>query len=227
MLSVGHAMNRVNPHTGMSEFWFDDWRNRMSDFFAGSDEDNNDLQTRTEGAAARGAYTGIKSDITRGIYDDEVSKLHPFANEERARLKAEFRQQTPPEVNAFIKDKPLNARHGSVGRANVTNPVATENARTLGRMGRGAGVLGVGLAAADIATAENPYRAAVANAGALGGGIVGGTGGALMGAATGPGAVAASPILAATGSLAGGQIGYRGGESLYDFLDGQYKRWTK
>ena len=80
-------MNRINPNTGMPEFWFDDWKNRISSFFGGED-----AQAATEGAAARGAFTGIKSDITRGIYDDQVSNLDPFANAERARLKADFRQ---------------------------------------------------------------------------------------------------------------------------------------
>jgi hypothetical protein len=182
MLSIGNPMNRINPETGMPEFGFGDW---LSGLFGG--DENNDAQAIAEGAAARTAHTGIKSDLTRGVYEEHVSQLDPYDNAGREHLKTEFRQQTPPEVRAFIKDKPLGPGEGSIGRANVTNPMATEAARSLGRIGRGAGLLGTGLAAADIATSDNPYRAAVANAGSLGGGILGGAGGAMAGGLlTGP-----------------------------------------
>lgn len=131
-------------------------------------------------------------------------------------------------MNVFIKDKPLDAREGSIGRANVTNPAATEAARTLGRIGRSAGVLGTGLAIADIATSDNPYRAAFANLGALGGGVLGGAAGAAGGALlTGPGAVIAAPAGAIGLSAIGGDIGYHGAERLYDYADEQLRRWRR
>jgi len=224
MLSVGNAMNRINPNTGASEFWFDDWKDKISNFLG----DREGAQAATEGAAARAAHSGISNDLLRGRYDEQVVKLDPFANAEREGLKAEFRQQMPPELRVFVKDKPLNARDGSIGRANVTNPVATEQARILGRMGRGAGVLGAGLAIADVATSDNPARAAFANVGGLGGGILGGAmGGALGALTTGAAAVVAAPTVALTGSAIGGNVGYRGAERLYDFADEQLRRWSK
>lgn len=67
----------------------------------------------------------------------------------------------------------------------------------------------------DIAHADNPARATVANAGAIVGGWLGGAGGALI--------PVVSPATAIIGSLAGGDVGYRLGGGLYDiFADPHY-----
>lgn len=223
MLSVGSAMNRINPNTGAPEFWFEGMRDRISNFF--ENDDVNDGQAITEGIAARGAYDDIKKDLIRGEYDERVRQLGPFDNAQRAQYKPYFREQMPPEMGVFVEKKPTGPREGSFGQANVPNPKATEAARMLGRAGRGLGVVGAGLAAADIATAEDPYRAAFANLGALGGGVLGGFAGGAAGALTGPGAVVAAPAGALAVSALGGDLGYRGGEKLYDFGYDQYRRW--
>jgi hypothetical protein len=225
MLAIGNALNRINPETGAPEFWFEGLGDRISSFFRNDDVD--DTQAATEGAAVRGAYDGIKNDLIRGEYDEKVRQLGPSDSAERAQYKADFRKNMPPEMKVFVDEKPLDARPGSIGRANVTNPSATAAARALGRAGRGLGVVGAGLAAADIATSNNPMRAAFANAGALGGGLLGGFLGGTVGAATGPGAIVAAPAGALTGSAIGGDLGYRGGEKLYDLGYDQYKRWQR
>ncbi|QEH78992.1 hypothetical protein EIK56_12840 [Sphingomonas sp. C8-2] len=101
---------------------------------------------------------------------------------------------------------------------NVTNPKVNKAARIMGRVGRGAGLAGTGFAAADIATAENPWRAGVANVGAVIGGVAGGAGGALAGGFTGLGAPVVIPVLGVAGAIGGGEVGYEIGEELYDFL---------
>ncbi len=149
----------------------------------------------------------------RKAYVDEVSKLKPFDYDRRSYLKLKYRKPTPNEFLGPIKEyrEGTGRRKGSVGRAHVTNPTVNKLASAGGHLGRGLGVLGVGLAAKDIYEAENRRRAALANAFSTGGAIVGGLGGAAIG----------GPIAIGTGiagSLAGGHYGYDLGEYLHDTL---------
>ena len=161
-----------------------------------------------------------KNARAREKYVADVAKLDPFDNSGRSALKEHWRRPMPPETRVFVKAfRPgTGPQEGSSGRANITNPKVNQAVRTAGRLGRGLGVAGAALAAGDIATADDPWRAAVANAGAKVGGVLGGAGGASLGTLTGPGAVAASPILGAAGAVGGGNMGYEAGEELYDFF---------
>jgi hypothetical protein len=216
MLSVGNAMNRINPNTGTPEFGVMDW---ISGLFG--QDDAQDRTAAGQGLAARAASTGITSGNIRRDYIDKVQALDPYDNDGRAALKAQERAISPPEVrdplNKFYPD--LGPKPGSVGRANVPNPGANAMGRAAGILGRGLVGVNAAVAAADIATSNNPARAAVANAGSFGGGLLGGAVGAGLGGMTGPAAFVAAPAGAITGSALGGAYGYKAGEHAYDYID--------
>lgn len=178
------------------------------------------------GLASRANRVGIESAKVRARYNPQVRSLGPYDNARRAALKERLRTQSPSEVrgplNALFPDK--GPRPGSSGRANVPNEAVNQQARTFGKIGRGMGALGVGLAGMDILQADNKMRATVANIGAGLGGIAGGAGGAAIGAATGPAAVVAAPAGGVAGAMAGGHWGYEAGEKAYDYLDDLLRR---
>ena len=168
------------------------------------------------GITARAAGAAVRNEQIRSGYNGAVSALDPSDNAARETLKAVWRKRMPAEMRSAIKKaRPdLGPRQGSVGRANATNPRATNAARNLGRVGRGVGAVGAGLAAADIAASDNKPRAGVANVGATGGGWAGGLAGAEAGATIYPpwGALFGGLL----GALAGGNIGYEAGQGAYD-----------
>jgi RHS repeat-associated protein len=174
------------------------------------------------GASSRAAAVGVGSDRARRGYEQRVRGLGPGDSAGRAAAKAQARAATPREVRAVIvaKRPGLGAQPGSGGRANVSNAGVNQTARTLGVIGKGAGVIAVGVAAADIATSNNPTRATVANVTAGIGGILGGAGGATLGALGGPAAPVTVPAGGVAGSIAGGNAGYRLGEKIYDWFSG-------
>jgi hypothetical protein len=233
MLSVGNAMNRINPNTGAPEFGIMDW---ISGLFGDTssqpsqqDSDNSLTQGAVDGVIARAATTGINSANARADYIDQTRSLNPqdpLDNARRSEIKAQVRDATPPEVRAIIqKLRPdLGPREGSVGRANVTNPMADQIGRGLGVAGKGLLGANLALSAADIVTSDNPTRTAVANAGAFGGGLLGGVGGAAVGGLMGPAAFATVPAGAVVGSGLGGAAGYKIGEGAYDYI---HNLWNK
>lgn len=205
-LRIGSPLNRINPETGKAEF------------YDASLDEKDIAQGGAEGMLARDALVGIKTGQVRSAYADKVHALDPYDNAGREALKDEYRPQTPAETRASIADARKGPRDGSIGRANVTNPKVDELARWAGRAGRGVGVLGAGMAAYDIANAEDSARAAVANSTSMVGGMLGGAAGAALGAATGPAAPFIAPSTGLAGSVAGGSVGYKAGEELYDLF---------
>lgn len=175
-----------------------------------------------QGAAARAATVGIGSDRARSGYEQRVKGLAPNDSAGRAAAKADARAGTPREVRAVIEARRpgLGPTAGSGGRANISNAGVNQTARTLGAIGKGAAVVGVAVAAVDIATSDNPVRATVANVGAAIGGVLGGAGGAALGTLGGPAAPVTVPAGGVAGSVVGGTLGYRAGEAIYDALSG-------
>jgi hypothetical protein len=166
------------------------------------------------GAAARAAYVGIKSDQTRTSYESKSGELAPDDSAGRTAAKAEARANTPTEVKAGIEAKRpgLGPKEGSGGTANRTNATTNQVARNLGKIGKVAGAAAVITAGVDIATSDNPARAAAANTGAIAGGLAMGQAGASIGALGGP----LAPFTAPVGGLIGGALGYGAGERAYD-----------
>lgn len=178
------------------------------------------------GGVSRTARVLDKSADVRDRYVSDVAKLDGFDNDGRAALKEYWRKPMPPETREILeKVRPdKGPGEGSHGRANVTNPKVNEQIRVMRRLGRGAGVVGAGLAAADMVTSDDPWKAGVANAGAIVGGVLGGAGGAFLGGLAGPGAFVAAPTLGVAGSVAGGGLGYDVGEEVYDRLRAHFGR---
>ncbi|HEY0314076.1 MAG TPA: RHS repeat-associated core domain-containing protein [Allosphingosinicella sp.] len=176
------------------------------------------------GASARVAHAGVQSERVRNSYNHRVGGLSPNDSAGRSAAKAAARSQTPREVRAVIEARRpgLGPRPGSIGHANVTNGRINGTARSLGNLGKGAGIVGLVIAVVDVATSDNRGRAIVANVGAA----IGGTGGGLLGGAAGtlggPAAPVTVPAGAVAGSVAGGHIGYSLGERVYDFFAGSH-----
>lgn len=171
------------------------------------------------GLASRATRVGIEAAKARARYNPQVRQLRPDDNHLRAGLKEKIRMESPWEMrgmlDALFPDK--GPRKGSKGHANKPNERVNNQARLLGHVGKGAGILGGVLAVEDIITSPDRPRAAVANVGAAIGGVLGGAGGAAAGAATGPLAVGAAPAGGVAGAVAGGKLGYDVGEGAYDY----------
>ena len=190
---------------------------------SGPSDNQGDAQGAVVGIAARAAYVGIVSDEVRARYERRVAGLARDAAAEREAAKAAARATTPAEVLAVIEgNRPdLGPKPGSGSTANRTNPSVNQAARTLGTLGRGAGVVGFVVSGIDVITSDSPGRALVANTFAFGGGILGGGGGALLGGAFGgPAAPVTGPAGGAIGATVGGDLGYKVGGELYDFFAG-------
>jgi len=231
-LRVGSGRNSVNPNTGVAEFADAPYRYEGPEVeeitVRAATPDSNGDAAGAVGAAARGAYAGINAGNVRDAYIQAVGELDPYNDFARARMKEAWRLDMPPETRVQVADKPLYGREGSVGHANVVNPSASRTARLMRAGGRGLGGFGAGLAAYDVATADNKPRAIAANIGAAAGGFLGGAGGAALGLmGGGPVAPVAVPALAVAGSAAGGEYGYRGGEKVYDFVADRFHRWRR
>jgi hypothetical protein len=173
-----------------------------------------------QGLSARVAPVGILSERARADYIRHVGMLDQTDRAARTALKVQARNATPVEVLKPLEQwrRDLGPAAGSGGRANVTNQGVNNLARRLGKIGRGAGLIGTLIAIDDVLSSPNHRRAFVANIGAGLGGFVGGAGGAAAGAATGPAAFVAAPAGGLAGSIAGGRLGYEAGEDLYDYL---------
>ena len=175
-------------------------------------------QAAVEGAMARGAYVGIRSEQVRGVYDRVAAGLRREDTAARTALKAATRLNTPAEIRAVIEaQRPsLGPPPGSGGTANRTNAGTTRAARILGTVGRASAVGTVVLAADDIATSDNPVRATASNAGAIAGAVAFGQAGAELGLLGGPVAPFTSPVGGLIGAVFGGFWGYQAGGSAYD-----------
>lgn len=171
------------------------------------------------GIASRAARVGIESAKVRARYNPQVRQLGPDDNQLRAALKEKLRVKSPWEMRGMLDAvfPDSGPKEGSRGHANKPNERVNRQARVLGRVGKGMGVLGGALAVGDVMRSPNRPRAAVANVGAAIGGTLGGAGGAAAGAATGPLAVVAAPAGGVAGAMAGGNLGYEAGEAAYDY----------
>ena len=179
---------------------------------AGPNRSDAGLDDAVKGALARGSFVGIKSKQVRDSYQNAVRQTSPTDAKTRTNIMANARKATPPEVRSIVEAiRPkLGPRSGSTTSANVTNTRVDGVARNLGRIGQGLGVLGVGIAAVDVATARNKARSAAVNGGAIVGGIA--MGGLLGGLGT-----TAGPGVSVAGGLAGGMIGGRFGGEIAGF----------
>jgi RHS repeat-associated protein len=180
------------------------------------------VKAGVEGVAARVAYVGIGSANARSDYKNTVKNLSPGDSAGRTAAKVAARNSTPAEVRAVVQGvRPsTGATPGSGGTANRTSAAADSLGADLGRAGKAAGVVGVGFAAYDIATATDKGHAVAANAGALAGGWAGGEAGAAVGAFGGPLAPITVPAGGLIGAVGGGIGGYIAGGDAYDAATG-------
>jgi len=177
------------------------------------------------GATSYVAQNGIRNDQVRNDYKQSASKLGPNDSAARSDLKASSRGATPAPQRAMIRatrGDSTGPQKGSTGGAARTNPVANNVAKIGGAVGKASAVTSVAIGAAEIATSDNPARAASGVAGSTAGGIGGGVGGAEAGALIGtalggpPGGAAGAIIGGLIGSAAGGYAGHEAGTAVYD-----------
>lgn len=163
----------------------------------------------------------------RNNYNNSAAKLPKDASAERSALKSSARAATPAPRRALINMvRPSTAaRAGSVGGAARTNPAWTRAASTMGTVGRIAVPVAITAGAVEIATSDNPARAAAGVGGSTVGGIGGGIAGAEAGALAGgllagpPGALVGAIIGGIAGSLGGGHYGGEAGRAAYDEIE--------
>ncbi|MCB1386186.1 MAG: hypothetical protein KDJ80_09640 [Nitratireductor sp.] len=212
----GGSPEAINGNEGDSGY------DSRGDATENSEEDNTGAIT---GLAARAGYVGLKSEKARSEYNAKVSKLDPTDRAARTSIKAETRAKTPTEVAATINAiRPgLGPKAGSNSSAHKTNINADRLARSLGMLGRVSFGLGLGFAAHDIATSDDPAKATAANVGSFFGGWAGGWAGAQIGASAGviggPWGVAGGAIVGGiSGAIYGGYQGYDAGSQAYESL---------
>jgi hypothetical protein len=175
-----------------------------------------------QGVTGLAAREGIQSKMARDAYNTAAHQLDPTDVAGRTALKAATREATPPVTRAIVNAvRPdLGPRPGSVASANKPNVGANALAGRLGMMGRANAVLGVGLGAYRVATAENKLEESARVAG----GVLGGIGaGALVGAQLG--AMGANPVTIGVGAVVGGIVGGIAGEAAVNHAIGWVKSW--
>jgi RHS repeat-associated protein len=184
------------------------------------DDARQKIHAAIEGVLSRLIYDGLKSANVRKNYAKDVGNLRPTDSAGRTATKAAARNATPPEIRAVLEAlRPgVGPKSGSGATANRANASADAFGKTLGRVGKAAGIAGVGLAAYDVATAPNKTQAASANGGAFAGGWAGAEVGAAAGAWGGPFAPITVPGGALLGAVVGGIVGYQAGQNAYDDL---------
>lgn len=175
-----------------------------------------------QGLTGLAAREGIQSKMARDAYNAAAHQLDPTDVAGRTALKAATREATPPVTRAVVNAvRPdLGPRPGSVASANKPNVGANALAGRLGVMGRTNAVLGLGLGAYRVATAENKLEESARVAG----GVLGGIGaGALVGAQLG--AMGANPVTIGVGAVVGGIVGGIAGEAAVNHAIGWVKSW--
>ena len=142
--------------------------------------------------------------------------------------KVAARAATPQPARAVVEAvRPgTGPKPGSGGTVNRTNASWDKAGKVAGVAGKASLVTTVVLGATEIATSDNPGRAASGVAGATAGGVAGGEGGAAGGALIGgavagpPGAAVGAVIGAILGSAGGGAAGHEAGTAIYDEATG-------
>lgn len=142
----------------------------------------------------------------RENYIDSVSKLDPSDSAGRKAIKEDAREQTPKLIRDLIESRrpSTDARPGTGGTANASNPNVNALGRVFKVVGRGLIVAGAVISAYDIATSDDRPRAVARQGGAWAGALTGG----------GLGAYGGSFILPGWGTAVGGIVGSIGGSFL-------------
>ncbi|HEV2745735.1 MAG TPA: RHS repeat-associated core domain-containing protein [Allosphingosinicella sp.] len=159
------------------------------------------------------AREGIGAERARSQYKTAVAKLAPNDSSGRSAAKASARAVTPPITRGAIEGsrRELGPKPGSGGTANRTSAGADRLAGRLGTAGRVAGVAGVAVGVARVATSDTPAQEAARVGGGMAGALAGAQAGASLGALAGPWGAAA-------GGIAGGIVGGFAGEKVVDEL---------
>ena len=152
-----------------------------------------------------------------------VSKLDKTNTQGRTQAKVEARSKTPAISKTIAESMRPISEEGTRagGTANKTNTGVNEAASKLGKVGKVMGAASVGIAAYNIATAEDKGQAVATEAGSFAGAIAGGEAGATIGAGIGvwfggAGAVPGAVIGGIVGSIAGSFAGAEVGKQTYD-----------
>jgi len=176
-----------------------------------------------QGVATSTGVTLIRSEQVRNEYVEKVSSLSPSDSKGRSQAKIEAREKSPTVTKELAeKMRPMSDEASRVsGTASKTNSSVNSQVETMGKIGKAATVVAVGVAAYDIATSDNKPKAVARNGGALVGAAVGGELGAKAGAAIGvwfggAGAVPGAIIGGIVGSVVGGIVGATSGDKVYD-----------
>ncbi len=172
----------------------------------------------SEGQRANQAATVRKN------YVKAVSEVTTSA--ERTQLKLDARAKTPQPYLALAEQKHSMSNEAVKfgGTVNKSNAGVNATMETVGKVGKGLLVVGLGISAYNIATADNTTKAVVQEAGTWTGAIAGGQTGATIGAAIGVlfggvGAVPGAIVGGLIGSVTGGFIGNQVAKEVYKKLD--------
>jgi hypothetical protein len=161
----------------------------------------------------------------RSEYIEKVSSLSPSDSKGRTQAKIDAREKSPTVTRQLAeKMRPMSEEASRLGgTASKTNTSVNSQVETMGKIGKAAAVVAVGVAVYDVATSDNKPKAVIRNGGALVGAAVGGELGAKTGAAIGvwfggAGAVPGAIIGGIIGSIAGGIVGATSGDKAYETI---------
>ena len=178
------------------------------------DEENDKKKKAAQSAAISEGQRANQASNARKEYVENTSKLDPKDSAARTAAKQAARDKTPQPYKAMAESKHSMSNESSKvgGTANKTNSGVNKAMNITGKVGKGLLVVGAGMSAYNIATAENKTRAVAQEAGTWTGAIAGGKAGASAGAAIGAffggvGAVPGAIIGGFIGSVTGGIIG--------------------
>jgi hypothetical protein len=198
-----------------------------------------ELRRSAQGAAASVGAQAAQDAAARTAYNqgklllEGASKGDPVASAARTALKIEARAVSSMTGAAIAEImRPIANEAARVGgTASKGNAGVDAAMRAAGKAGPAILVVGAGLSAYNIATAENTSRAIAQEGGAWAGGLALGSAGGSLGAQGGAaigvwfggfGAVPGAVIGGAVGAIGGGIVGALGGEKLvttvYDWL---------
>lgn len=185
----------------------------------------------SDAVASEGFFVGRQladAGSERQRYTTEAAKLDPKDSAGRSQLKAEARSRTPSILRAMIETKrpSTEAKAGSGGRANVSNPKVNRVAANMKIAGRGALIVAAVQQGIEIANSPEPARDVAGAGGMVVGAIalgeLGALGGGLVGSLfPGPGTAIGVGVGGLAGAGFGGHYGELGAEALYDRVNGE------
>ncbi len=211
---------RIDPTGSLDEPPFKRAMNWLVDKFNTSDANRN-----VQSVTASTSYTLIKSEAVRENYINTVSSLDKSDSKGRTQAKMEARDNTPAIMKEVAESMRPSSEEGSqiTGTANKTNSGVNKLISDLGKVGKVAGALSIGISSYNVANSENKPQAIATEGGALIGAVAGGELGAKTGAAIGfwfggAGALPGAIIGGVAGSIGGGIIGANAGKSTYNLV---------